>query len=87
MLKQELTSAGNGVMKFTGHELDSDPGMDYMHAGFYQEHLGRFMSVDPVLGGAGIWNRYSYVGGNPISRLDNDGKEATLHHEQLSRCT
>ncbi len=56
---QEITAAGNGIMKFTGHERDGDTGMDYMHARFYTSHLGRFMGVDPVMQGAGpnIWNR------------------------------
>ncbi len=73
---QELTAAGNGVMKFTGHERDADTGMDYMHARFYQEHLGRFMSVDPVLGNTGSggsWNRYGYVRGGPLGLTDPTG--------------
>ena len=73
---QELTGAGNGVMKFTGHERDADTGMDYMHARFYTSYLGRFMSVDPVLGNTGSggsWNRYGYVRGNPIRLIDPKG--------------
>ncbi len=72
---EELTSAGNGIMKFTGHERDSDTGMDYMHARFYTSHLGRFMGVDPVMQGAGIWNRYSYVGGSPTAYTDPTGRK------------
>ncbi len=74
---EELTAAGNGVMKFTGHERDSDTGMDYMHARFYISHLGRMMSVDPVMQGAGpnVWNRYSYVGGRPLSAIDPTGQK------------
>ncbi len=70
----EVTAAGNGVMKFTGHERDADTGMDYMHARFYQEHLGRFMSVDPIYRGDGVWNAYSYVGANPTHSWDPTGK-------------
>ena len=74
---QELTAAGNGVMKFTGHERDGDTGMDYMHARFYQEHLGRFMGTDSILGdiggAGGSWNRYQYGLGNPMKMLDPDG--------------
>ncbi len=50
---EEITAAGNGIMKFTGHERDADTGMDYMHARFYTSHLGRMMSVDPVQRGDG----------------------------------
>ena len=74
---QELTSAGNGVMKFTGHERDGDTGMDYMHARFYQEHLGRFMSADmartPAGAGGRAWNRYAYTRGGPMTRSDRNG--------------
>jgi len=49
---------------------------DYMHARYYTFHLGRFMSVDPIGGSIGSsqsWNRYAYVGGNPIKSTDPTG--------------
>ena len=73
----------NGVHLFTGHERDwvgtaTDPnnprkGLDYMHARYYTFDVGRFMSVDPVGGRVGSsqsWNRYAYVRGNPVLRVD-----------------
>ncbi len=81
---QELTAAGNGVMKFTGHERDGDTGMDYMHARFYQEHLGRFMSVDPILGGGGVLNRYSYVGGRPMNLTDPTGQAMATFRDTIT---
>ncbi|MGK2883385.1 MAG: RHS repeat-associated core domain-containing protein, partial [Rhodococcus sp. (in: high G+C Gram-positive bacteria)] len=42
--------------KFTGHERDNlgngANALDYMHARYYNPNLGRFLSVDPVLGSA-----------------------------------
>jgi RHS repeat-associated protein len=73
-------------MRFTGHERDFVGGMatenenalDYMHARFYLGTMARFMSVDPAISMAAArspqrWNRYSYVGNNPINRTDPTG--------------
>ncbi len=85
---EELTAAGNGVMKFTGHERDADTGMDYMHARFYTSHLGRFMGADPVLGTAGgpsqRWNRYGYVMSNPLAFNDPTGMTNKTAHQTTS---
>ena len=70
----------NGVHLFTGHEreyvgtgFNPRKGLDYMHARYYTFQKGRFMSVDPVGGEVGSsqsWNRYAYVRGNPVLRVD-----------------
>ena len=83
---QEATSPlSTEALQFTGHERDDlDPGgttvdLDYMHARFYSAHLGRFMSVDPVGESAKariprLWNRYTYVQGNPLKYVDPTGE-------------
>ena len=71
-------------MKFTGHERDllgstgTTAHLDYMHARYYNPHLGRFLSVDPVGGDVGSsqsWNRYGYGLNNPLIFIDPDGNE------------
>jgi RHS repeat-associated protein len=69
------------LMKFTGHERDvlgNDPHtLDDMHARYYSPTVGRFLSVDPVLGNPQApqsWNRYAYVMNNPMNRTDPTGK-------------
>jgi RHS repeat-associated protein len=71
-------------LKFTGHERDlNDPNgagddLDYMHARFYNPLLGRFLSVDSVLGRLArpqSWNRYAYVLNRPTVAVDPDGRE------------
>src|SRR5207247_787924 len=69
---------------FTGHErdiesasTDNPDGLDYMLARYCSSSLDRFMTVDPsresvVLSDPQSWNRYSYVGNNPIKFIDPD---------------
>src|SRR6185437_15023083 len=69
------TRYSNGVMPtdygFTGQRADSATGLDYYGARYYDPALGQFTSADTLL--AGGLNRYAYVGGNPISRVDPSG--------------
>lgn len=55
--------------------------IDYMHARYGSPLTGRMLSVDPVGGNPGspqTWNRYSYVGNNPMVRTDPDGRAWNL---------
>lgn len=87
---QEGPSAGGfdreEPMKFTGQERDYAGGMggedphaiDDMHARDYSPMVGRFFSVDPVLGNLlrpQSWNRYAYVSNNPLNFDDPLGLE------------
>ena len=51
---------------------DSVGGLVLMGYRLYNPQTGRFLSVDPVLGGSA--NSYDYVGQDPINRLDLSGK-------------
>jgi RHS repeat-associated protein len=80
-LLSSTTEAPPDNIKFTGHEWDDLGGdihaLTYMHARSYSAALGRFLSVDPVEGDPKqpqSWNRYSYVGNNPVGRTDPTGK-------------
>src|SRR5260221_12112361 len=68
-------------MKYTGHERDFVGGtladtavtLDYMHARFFEAAMGRFFSVDPVIGSLSrpqSWNRYAYSRDNPTNPPD-----------------
>lgn len=54
---------------FTGREYDSDTGLYYYRARYYDPGTGRFLTPDP-LGLAGGFNRYTYVGNNPVNFID-----------------
>lgn len=68
-------------VRFTGHERDAS--LDYMHARYYTNVPGRFLTVDPLLDiekttrTPQSWNRYSYVTNNPARFVDLDGRSET----------
>jgi RHS repeat-associated protein len=77
------TAAGNTPadkvrQKFTEQERDDETGLDYMHARYFANVQGRFMSVDPLQasarpGNLQSWNRYSYALNNPLRYSDPSG--------------
>lgn len=72
---QTIGSAPTGP-GYTGHVNDPDTGMVYMQHRYYDPTMGRFLSVDavhPATGDLTSFNRYSYVGNNPIMRTDPTG--------------
>jgi len=55
--------------EYTGKEFD-DSGLNYYGARYYDSNLGRFITSDPLQDGL---NWYSYVGNNPMNRIDPSG--------------
>jgi RHS repeat-associated protein len=63
------------LAKFNTHELDQT-GLSYFNARYYDSDTGRFISPDPTVpdpSNTQMFNRYMFVGGNPISFVDMDG--------------
>jgi RHS repeat-associated protein len=64
----------NGTIRFdasyTGKEFDTDTGLYYFNARFYDPQLGRFLNSDPARSGI---NWFAYVGNNPMSSTDPTG--------------
>ncbi len=58
-------------MRYTSKDLDTDTGLYYYNARWYDPTTGRFLTQDPVRDGL-LW--YGYVGNNPIKYTDPDGK-------------
>ena len=61
---------------FTGHEMLDNVGLVHMGGRIYDPGLGRFLSVDPVVGDLRdpqIGNPYGYVGNRPLSDTDSTG--------------
>jgi RHS repeat-associated protein len=61
---------------FTGHEHLADVGLIHMNGRVYDPLVGRMMSADPTVPDAmnpQAWNRYSYVGNDPLAFTDPSG--------------
>jgi RHS repeat-associated protein len=81
-------NAGTVRQKFTGHDRDTETGLDFAQARYYSSTHGRFYSVDPhgpwnmndedkhaFLNDPKQWNRYAYVSNNPLIYTDPTGLE------------
>ncbi|WP_412545838.1 RHS repeat-associated core domain-containing protein [Maricaulis sp. MIT060901] len=76
---RQRPAANDNDEGYTGHISDSDTGIVYMQARYYDPAIGRFLSSDPVgfaSGGPAYFNRYAYVGNNPLNATDPTGEFA-----------
>ena len=67
-------------MHFTGKERDSESNLDNFGARYDASSMGRFMSPDPLMASAKVWdpqtwNRYSYTLNNPLRFIDPTGMD------------
>ncbi|WP_285404945.1 RHS repeat-associated core domain-containing protein [Luteibacter sp. ME-Dv--P-043b] len=63
---------------YAGHVEDTDSGLVYMQARYYDPSVGRFMSVDPVsttAGNALRFGRFTYAVNNPVRLVDPNGQQ------------
>ncbi|MCE4352154.1 hypothetical protein LYZ86_23605, partial [Xanthomonas hortorum pv. cynarae] len=63
---------------YTGHAMDGATGLTYMQQRYYDQDLGRFLSVDPVAADSVFsanFNRYWYANNNPYRFTDPDGRD------------
>ena len=77
---EERTSTADGREKFGTYMRDS-VSQDYADQRYYEVGTGRFDTPDPYKASAGSsdpgsWNRYLYVGGDPINFADSTGMES-----------
>ena len=60
-------------LRYPGQYFDSETKLHYNHFRSYSPGMGgRYTQADPI-GLDGGWNRFSYVGGNPLSAIDPSG--------------
>jgi RHS repeat-associated protein len=63
--------------KFAGREMDSETGLYYLRARYYDPVIGRFITADDQPGGPlhrhDAFNRYAYVLNNPVTCVDPMG--------------
>jgi RHS repeat-associated protein len=71
---QSSLGTGRGYCANLGHPED-EAGLVYMRARYYEPATGRFISEDPSQDGV---NWYLYTDGNPVNKVDVDGRFAGL---------
>jgi RHS repeat-associated protein len=64
---------------FTGRRYDSETGLYYYRARYYNPYIGRFLQTDPIGYGDGM-NWYAYCANNPVGLLDRSGLWASYSH-------
>ncbi len=85
-----LVGGGGELRKgYTGYEKDSESGLDYAQARYYNSTHGRYTSVDPLTASASIrnpqtFNRYSYVLNSPYKFSDPLGLLPASNNEPPS---
>lgn len=77
--KYSTTGSDNVRKRFTGYEKDTETGLDFAEARYYDNRYGRFTAVDPLLASGHSadpqsFNRYAYVTNNPIALTDPSGE-------------
>jgi RHS repeat-associated protein len=76
--KQNEAASSNQHQWFGGKLQDSETGLSYFGARYYDPVVGRFMGVDAVgfnPGNLQSFNRYAYANNNPYKFVDPDGNE------------
>jgi RHS repeat-associated protein len=68
-----MYSVGEIDKDLVARESDTETGLYYYHARYYDPALGRFLSEDPIGFAGGQANLYAYVGNDPIDFTDPFG--------------
>jgi RHS repeat-associated protein len=72
-------TASTGTLKnpfqYTGREYDSETGLTYYRARYYDPFIGRFINEDPAELRGGQNNFYAYVWNSPLGFKDPNGKQ------------
>jgi RHS repeat-associated protein len=68
------TTVTGDRFKFAGQQYDTESGLYYDRARYYDANVGRFISQDPLGFTAADPNLYRYVSNQPLVRVDPTGK-------------
>nr|WP_281399042.1 RHS repeat-associated core domain-containing protein [Paenacidovorax monticola] len=64
-------------LRYPGQQWDAETNLAYNLHRYYDAQSGRYTQGDPI-GLQGGWNRFGYVGGNPLSYVDPMGLQAYM---------
>jgi RHS repeat-associated protein len=71
---------------YRGEQFDSDLGLYYLRARYYNPNTGRFMSRDPEDGkrkDPASFHKYLYANGDPLNRIDPRGRDSLIEYIKL----
>ena len=72
------TAAVEFNLRYPGQQHDAETGLYYNHHRTYDPYLTiGYTQADPI-GLDGGWNRFGYVGGNPLSFVDPEGLQSSV---------
>ena len=86
-----VPGAGSGLAyTYAGYRYDTETGLYYVNARYYNPNLGRFLQTDPI-GLQGGTNLYAYVGNDAINLIDPTGlckdAPASFTYSEISEMT
>lgn len=64
-------------LRYPGQQWDEESGLAFNINRYYDKTSGRYIQADPI-GLDGRWNRFGYVGGNPLNAVDPQGLNLIL---------
>lgn len=71
-------------LQYTGRDFDSETGLRYYRARYYDQSVGRFLNPDPAQWLGGI-NFYAYVLNKPTDYSDPSGKWVSWVHVSMTK--
>lgn len=85
---RNTVGSSENIFGFTGHEKDTETGLYYFKARFYDPDTGRFITQDPYLGDINTppsLHRYLYAYSSPMVYVDLDGYSVTWTEQQFTK--
>jgi len=73
------------ALGFTGREFDTETGLYYFRARYYNPDLGKFQSEDPLGFESGEENLTRYADNNPIAYLDPYGLQTVVEKREVEQ--
>ncbi|MFA8344338.1 MAG: RHS repeat-associated core domain-containing protein [Rhodothermaceae bacterium] len=73
-LRSSVTGVGKDKYKFTEKERDTETGLDYFGARYYNSKTGLWLAVDPLADKYPGWSPFNYVENDPLNYVDPNGE-------------
>jgi RHS repeat-associated protein len=85
---KQIASSGSltNPFQFTGRESDSETGLYYYRARYYDPNVGRFLNEDPIRSVSGTLNFYGYVENSSPNLMDPSGLCPSSPSGDKSKC-